>query len=207
MSRIRGFHAEIIKDRFKGILEGEKDYEFFDGNLPHNVNIIGIRNMAGRVNKFDDILLAIYRDTHKRWLVDSYQITTDPGLYWLKKPMNVSGTAILCPDQYRGVYKIDKHRGKYDALCQRGGPLTVWRDSDRDSSHDMDDATKDTGYFGVNIHKAGRNSTQVDKWSAGCQVFKNDGDYKEFMTTIRASEKRFGNSFTYTLIESTDIDC
>lgn len=205
MSRIRGFHAEIIKERFKGILD-EKNYDFFDGNLPYNVNIIGIRNMDGRVNKFDDILLTIYRNTHKRWLVDSYQITTDPGLYWLKKPMNVNGTAILCPDQYRGVYKIDKHRGKYDALCQRGGPLTVWRDSDRDSNHDMDDATKDTGYFGVNIHKAGRNSTQVDKWSAGCQVFKNDGDYKEFMTTIKLARDRFGNSFTYSLLEGTNLE-
>tara|TARA_Y100000034_G_C6842907_1_gene381505 strand:- start:508 stop:1131 length:624 start_codon:yes stop_codon:yes gene_type:complete len=207
MSRIRGFHAEIIKDRFKGILEGEKDYEFFDGSLPHNVNIIGIRNMAGRVNKFDDILLAIYRDTHKRWLADSYQITTDPGLYWLKKPMNVNGTAILCPGQYRGAYQIDKHRGKYDALCQLGAPISVWRDGNLDGTHDMSDTTIATGYFGVNLHKAGRSSTQVDKWSAGCQVFKNDGDFKEFMTTIRASEKRFGNSFTYTLIESTDIDC
>jgi len=205
MSRIRGFHAEIIKERFKGILEG-KDYGFFDGNFPHNVNIIGIRNMDGHINKFDDILLTIYRDTHKRWLVDSYQITTDPGLYWLKKPMNVNGTAILCPGQYRGAYKIDKHRGKYDALCQRGAPLSVWRDGDRDSIHDMNDNTIATGYFGINIHKAGRNSTQVDKWSAGCQVFKNDGDFKEFMMTARAAEKQFGNSFTYTLLESTDLE-
>jgi len=205
MSRIRGFHAEIIKERFKGILEG-KDYGFFDGNLSHNVNIIGIRNMDGRVNKFDDGLLTIYRDTHKRWLVDSYQITTDPGLYWLRKPMNVNGTAILCPGQYRGAYKIDKHRGKYDALCQRGSPLSVWRDGNRDSIHDMNDDTIATGYFGINIHKAGRNSTQVDKWSAGCQVFKNDGDFKELMMTARAAEKQFGNSFTYTLLESTDLE-
>ncbi len=204
MSRIRGLHAEIIKERLQKILT-EENYVFFDGHRSHNVNIIGIRNVDGRVNKFDDTLLACYRDTHKRWLVDSYQITTDPGLYWLKKPMNVSGTAILCPGQYRGAYRIDKHRGKYDALCQRGAPVSVWRDGDRNSHHDMDDDTIATGYFGINIHKAGRNSTQVDKWSAGCQVFKNDGDYKEFMLTARAAEKQFGNSFTYTLLESTDL--
>jgi len=204
MSRIRGLHSEIIKERLQKILE-EKNYVFFDGYRSHNVNIIGIRNVDGRVNKFDDILLACYRDTHKRWLVDSYQITTDPGLYWLKKPMNVNGTAILCAGQYRGAYQIDKHRGKYDALCQRGAPLSVWRDGNRDSTHDMNDDTIDTGYFGINIHKAGRNSAQVDKWSAGCQVFKNDGDFKEFMTTVRAGEKQFGNSFTYTLLESTDL--
>jgi hypothetical protein len=119
--------------------------------------------------------------------------------------MNVKGTAILCPGQYRSAYKIDKHRGKYEALCQRGAPLTVWRDADRDSMHDMEDTTIDVGYFGINIHKAGRDSPRVDKWSAGCQVFKNDGDFAEFMTTAHAARDRFGNSFTYTLLEEKDL--
>ena len=205
MSRIRGFHAELIKNRFRGALE-QSEYAFFDGRRAHNLNIIGVRNVHGQVNKFDDLLVVIYRDTYKRWLVDSYQITTDPGLYWLKHPMNVQGTAILCPDQYRGAYKISKHRGKYEALCQRSGPLSVWRDANRDGKHDMHDNTKDTGYFGINIHKAGRNSSSVEKWSAGCQVFKNDGDFKEFMETVRTAAASFGNKFTYTLIESTELE-
>jgi hypothetical protein len=205
MSRIRGFHAELIKERFKEVLEG-KGYGFFDGGKPHNVNIIGVRNSIGRPNYFDDMLLVVYRETHKRWLVDSYQLTTDPGFYWMKKPMNVDGTAILCPGQYRGVYRISKHRGKYDALCQRGGHVTVWRDPNRDLQHDMDDTTKDTGSFGINIHKGGRNSSRVEKYSAGCQVFKNDGDFKEFMVTMKASRSAFGNSFTYTLLESSDLE-
>ena len=120
--------------------------------------------------------------------------------------MNVNGTAILRPDQYRSTYKIGKHQGKYHALCQLGGPVTLWRDVNRDSKHDMKDSTIATGYFGINIHKAGRKSTQVNKWSAGCQVFKNDGDFKEFMKTMRIAEEKFGNSFSYTLLESTDID-
>jgi len=205
MARIRGFHGEIIKNRIKKVLKTKK-YNFFDGNAPYNVNIIGIRNLQGRPNYFDDIMMVIYRDNHKRWRVDSYQVTTDPGVYWLKKPMNVNGTAILCPGQYGGAYKIDKHRGKYDALCQRSGPITVWRDNNRDSHHDLDDDTKDTGYFGVNIHKAGRDSSQVDKWSAGCQVFKNEGDFNEFMTTMRTGAARFGNKFTYTLLERADLE-
>jgi hypothetical protein len=205
MSRIRGFHAELLKNQFCDALE-QNEYVFFDGHRAHNLNIIGVRNVAGRVNKFDDLLVVIYRDTYKRWLVDSYQITTDPGLYWLKHPMNIRGTAILCPGQYRGAYKIDKHRGKYEALCQRSGPLSVWRDANRDDHHDMSDNTKDTGYFGINIHKAGRNSSSVEKWSAGCQVFKNDGDFKEFMGTVRSGAKSFGNKFTYTLVESTELE-
>ena len=204
MSKIRGLHAELIKEGFSEALK-KKGYKFFDGNLAYNVNIVGVRNANGRANKFDDFMAIIYRDSHKRWSVDSYQITTDPGFYWMKKPMNVNGTAILCPGQYRGVYRIDKHRGKYDALCQRGGAVTVWRDSNRDLKHDIDDSTKMTGYFGINLHKGGRNSSVVNKWSAGCQVFKNDGDFKLFMSTMYEARERFGNSFTYTLIDSADL--
>lgn len=124
----------------------------------------------------------------------------------MKRPMNVDGTAILCPGQYRGVYRISKHRGKYDALCQRAGDVTVWRDSNRDLEHDMLDETKDTGRFGINIHKGGRNSSRVEKYSAGCQVFKNDSDFNEFMATMKTAKGRFGNSFTYTLLESEDLE-
>ena len=205
MAKVRGFHAEIIKERYRKILD-EKGYKFFDNDVPYNVNIIGVRNMSGRVNRFDDLLLVIYRDSYRRWLVDTYQITTDPGQYWLKRPMKVTGTAILCPDQHLGAYKVDKHNGAYDALCQRGAEVTVWRDADRDSEHDMVDSTKETGWFGINIHKAGRNSSLVEKWSAGCQVFKNESDFKQFMRTVKESAKRLGNSFSYTLLESTDIE-
>ena len=50
------------------------------------------------------------------------------------------GTAILVPDQYRGVYKIDTHGGKrrYTALCQRLGPVKIWRDNNRDRIPDYE---------------------------------------------------------------------
>ena len=204
MSRLRGYHAELLVDQYRNVFE-TKEYRFFDGNHSFNLNLIGVRNPQGRVNRFDDLFLVIYRDSYKRWIVDSYQITTDPGLYWLKHPMNVDGTAIMCPGQYSGAYKLGKHAGKYEALCQTGAPINVWRDGNRDSSLDMSSDSIDTGFFGVNIHKAGRNSTRVDRWSAGCQVFKNDGDYKEFMTTVKSAEKKFGNSFTYTLLSGTEV--
>ena len=204
MSKIRGLHAELIKESFSEALK-KKGHKFFDGNLAYNVNIIGVRNTNGRANKFDDFMVVVYRDAHKRWSVDSYQITTDPGFYWMKKPMNVNGTAILCPGQYRGVYRIDKHRGKYDALCQRGGAVTVWRDSNRDLKHDIDDNTKMTGYFGINLHKGGRNSSGVNKWSAGCQVIAANDDWTKFMKICRKARNVWGNNFTYTLIDSKDI--
>jgi hypothetical protein len=61
------------------------------------------------------------------------------------------------------------------------------------------------GVFGINIHKAGADSTYVENWSEGCQVFKKSADFDEFMVIIRNSKDIHGNSFTYTLIESTDL--
>ena len=61
------------------------------------------------------------------------------------------------------------------------------------------------GVFGINIHKAGADSTYVENWSEGCTVFKKAADFEEFMKICRKSRDKHGNSFTYTLIESSDI--
>ena len=53
--------------------------------------------------------------------------------------------------------------------------------------------------------KAGADSTYVENWSEGCQVFKRSKDFDEFMAICRKAREKHGNSFTYTLIESTDI--
>ena len=156
-----------------------KGYKFFTNGI-FNVNIIGIRKTGGHTNSFDDEIHVIYRDdisiVHK-----IYKVTTDPGFYYLENPMNVSGTAILVPGQYRGTYKIAKHRGQYDALCQRK-PVKVYRDRNKDFILDKDPETVSEGYFGINIHRsnANRESTQVDRWSAGCQVFACPKAFDDF---------------------------
>jgi hypothetical protein len=61
------------------------------------------------------------------------------------------------------------------------------------------------GVFGINIHKAGVDSTFVENWSEGCQVFKKSADFDAFMAIVRIARDIHGNSFTYTLIESSDI--
>jgi len=206
MPLIKGLQAELIKDMYRNVML-KKGYIFFDSNKRYNLNIIGVRRVEGATpNKFDDTMIVIYRNKSKEWEVFTADITTDPGLYWLEHPSNVDGTAILVPDQYRGVYKRDLHQGKYEALCQRGGNVRVYRDSDRDRRHDMSDKTIDTGFFGINIHKAGRSSVQVDRWSAGCQVFSHSEDFATFMDLSEEAEQRYGNSFTYTLLTETDFN-
>ena len=54
----------------------------------------------------------------------------------------------------------------------------------------------------IYIHKAGVDSTYVENWSEGCQVFKRAQEFEAFMEICRKSGQK---AFTYTLIESKDI--
>ena len=87
--------------------------------------------------------------------------------------------------------------------------MTVYRDNNRDDVYNLNTEKTDTGLYGINIHRAtkyaGKKSTQVDKWSAGCQVIASNDDWKEFMSICRKARKRWGNRFTYTLLESDKI--
>jgi hypothetical protein len=181
-------------------------YRFFDGNKPWNLNIFGIREVTD-TNDFDDYICLAYRDDDGSPIVRMYNATTDPGKYWLEHPMNTKGTAILVPGQYRSSHQIAKHQGKYEALCQRG-KVQVYRDDDKDTEHDLDPETIDEGYFGINIHRSNpyTESYYVNKWSAGCQVFRTVDDFNEFMDICRKAAEVYGNSFTYTLFDKKDFE-
>ena len=170
----------------------------------YNLNIIGVRRKDGTPNQFDDYLCVIYKENGE-WLVKTWAVTTDPGLFWLGHPMKVSGTAILVPGQYRGSHRIGKHQGKYPALCQRK-PVRVYRDRNKDDVLDMDPETIEEGLFGINIHKAGVASTQVNKWSAGCQVFSRANNFNDFMDLCYKASEKWGDTFTYTLVREEDIE-
>lgn len=187
-----------------------KGYKWFDdaANKTYDVNIVGICNNAPSVadkvtNVFDDHLTISFKDENGVWQSYCWRATTDPGKKGVQQFGNKKGVARLVPNQYRGVYMIDKHGGKYTALCQRGGNVTVYRDADRNL--EFDESKLDTGMFGINIHKAGQDSTWVDDWSHGCQVFKRVKDFDQFMSICQKARKIWGNRFSYTLLESTDI--
>lgn len=194
---------DIIVNRVQSVLEN-KGYAFFSRG-DYNLNIIGVRSENRIANKFDDNLLCLYKYKGE-WLVDSYPITTDAGTHWLKNPMNDKGCAILKENQYRGCYQLGLHRSDYKALVQRK-EVEVYRDNNWDNTLDMNPENIDKGYFGINIHRSNpkTESVQVDKWSAGCQVFKNKGNYDRFISTCEKSSEMWGNSFTYTLIKKNEL--
>jgi hypothetical protein len=188
-----------------------KGYVWFsdNSNKSYDVNIVGVRNSStGKkvTNVFDDVITISFKDESGKWQYFEWNNTTDPGkksmLEW-KKMGITGGCARLLAGQYRSVWTIDKHQGKYEALCQRNGKVKVYRDSDLDLEYDEDKITE--GIYGINIHKAGQDSTWVENWSAGCQVFKRVKDFDVFMKIVKKAAKIHGNSFTYTLLESKDI--
>ena len=101
-----------VKDYNFEELFKKKGYAYFT-NGAYNLNIIGVR-AAGRniTNSFDDVLVLIYKSPSGQWQRQIYNITTDPGRYYMLNPTTRKGTAILVPGQYRRAYQIDKHRGK-----------------------------------------------------------------------------------------------
>jgi hypothetical protein len=195
-------------DRIKNTVI-KKGYKWFneDANKNYDVNIVGVRNNAPSVadkvtNVFDDFLTISFKE-NSNWQFFCWNATTDPGKKGVQQFHNKKGVARLIPGQYRGVWSVDKHQGKYDALCQRLGNVTVWRDANKDLV--FEEKTTDTGMFGINIHKAGQDSTWVENWSEGCQVFKRVKDFDAFMSICKKAAKIHGNKFSYTLLESTDI--
>ena len=186
----------------------EKGHKYFTGG-DYDVNVIGVRNAATGdeiTNKFDDCITLSYK-VDGEWKFNCWKCTTDPGKYWAEHLLNKDGVAILKEGQYRGSHKIRKHQGKYDALCQKG-PVKVYRDNNMDDEYDLIEENVHEGVYGINIHKAGSwksGSVQVDKWSAGCQVFSKEDDFYDFMNVMYKARDRWGNSFTYTLINSNDI--
>ena len=85
----------------------------------------------------------------------------------------------------------------------------MYRDNDIDGKYDRNEAKTDTGLFGINIHratsKAGKTSTYVDKWSAGCQVIASNDDWNKFLKICERARDIHGNSFSYTLLSSNDL--
>jgi len=192
----------------------DKGYKWFEdnSNKGYDVNIVGVRNSAtkGRVtNAFDDKITISYK-IDGEWECHIFDCTTDPGSAYMNNPiLENTGCAILKPGQYRGSHKLRLHAGKYLALGQKKD-VTVYRDNDRDGNYDLDESKTDTGLFGINIHRAtgrsGGKSTRVDKWSAGCQVIADNDDWHEFLDICQAAREIHGNSFSYTLLESKDLD-
>lgn len=136
------------------------------------------------VGMFDDALVVVSPNVHAAFNgnVDPTRLGWNPKV---RKPM-----AQLKPGVYR--YKLGKHglrtKSPYKALVQ-AEPVTVLRGD-----------KEETGWFGINIHAAGRTTS-----SEGCQTVPRAGGQWDALITLVETEMRRNNAKTlsYVLTSNT----
>lgn len=193
-------YAKVIDYDFQSLFKKLGYTYFTNGN--YNINIIGVRAKGASVtNRFDDVIILDYKNEKGEWCRQIYKATTDPGLYYMKSLVSKKGCAIVVPGQYRGVWQLGLHQGKYQALVQRK-PIKVYRDANKNNIYDLNPKTIESGIFGINLHHAGNDSIAVDKWSAGCQVIARLRDFNQLMSIVK---KQTSNSYSYTLLREEDL--
>lgn len=182
-----------------------KGYSFYNSTLPDviNANIFGIRDRKGEMDAYCDYLGVIWRTRDGELKMRIWNASTKAGSYYFKNPMNGKDTCIIKEGQYKGAYQIGTYHG-YKALRQIK-PIQYYSDSNRNAVADYIESSVHTAIRQTHIHKSGVDSKIVWNWSAGCQVFKRECDFKEFMGIIDKSAKYYGDTFTYTLFELSDV--
>lgn len=118
----------------------------------------------------------------------SYNGNTDPSRMRKGRGFGAAkGMAVLKPGLWL-AHRFGMHRGKYLALVQTGGQVTVIRDGDP--------PYPDTGLFGINIHRGGWTGTS----SLGCQTV-HPAQWPAFIALAQDLAKRhFGAAWKATTI-------
>lgn len=175
-------------------------------NLPVGRAFFVVVRTASRVpGVFDDWLLAgeVTSMVPRRVTWRAWPCTADPGLYWLREPMNRRGTAILAPGGW--LFKLGSHRGKYPCLVQ-AEEVGVYRDDNRDDRLNPSGPV-DVGYHGIELHRAhdSHASTRVWKWSAGCVVVPDPDDYDEVMVIAVQSTTEGDGTVPVVMVEEPEV--
>lgn len=129
---------------------------------------------------YDDAIFLVLKNK-----LEAFNANVDPGAFR-------KGIANLVPGIYP-VYKFSKHNGKYLALCQRAGNVTVQRDK----------KGTETGSFGINIHRGGVFAVS----SLGCQTIP-PSQWDEFINEAQSMAKQvhgknyLTQTYTYILLEN-----
>jgi hypothetical protein len=190
----------ITIERLKSIFQS-KNYQWNP-----KLNLIGVRTNDQTPDKFNDYFCLVVDDK----IVGTFECTTDPGVYWLKNPGRINGTAILPPGQYVDSWTIGTHK-TYQALVQCK-TLPTWRDANKNeivdySGHVYNDVQ------GLNIHRGHETwlsktskyllgVIKIDKYSAACQVLAFKDNFDMLIACCLGSKKKY---FTYTLIVENDF--
>ena len=176
--------------------------------IPNERWILGVRSKADLPNKFDD---KFYVFEGEKFIV-VLTGTTHPGVSILKsfKKFNKNGAAVVQANMwYYNLWSFGQHRGKMPALLQTGAQVNVFRDGNKnDKSEEIGGIT--SGFYGINFHTNtydfSKDSIKIKKsdingWSAGCQVTNEREKYLSLMQYFEKAKKDKQQGFvSYCLI-------
>jgi hypothetical protein len=139
----------------------------------HYSNRFGAPNANDR-NIYDDAVFV-----HTPAVTAAYNANTDPSSY--RKGFGTAEATKGMASLKAGLwpcYQFGLHgKSQYFAICQKRGPVTVIRDGDP--------PYEDTGYFGINIHRGGYNTTS----SLGCQTI-HPNQWISFISLVKDQAQR-----------------
>lgn len=168
--------------------------ERWNGQIPENYWILGIRSADDQPNAFDDKFELWKGETR---LFD-FTGTTNPGTVVLEGGFaryNKDGAAVLLADAIHDDCWIkDIHNGKVVGLCSRRGRTKAMRhtrDGNRDNKTDQTGKVY-TGWHGLNFHPdqmhikfdARPDDRGIGWYSAGCQVPNQLEPYKKTIELV-----------------------
>lgn len=142
-------------------------------------------------------------------IINPYQITTVASLaYYGKKPMNPKGVGIKLPGDTSYLLQEASLGGKQKyKMMVEAQPIKVGRYPIGVTKYETyKPADVYTENCGMHIHRSSTAGVGicVGPWSAGCQVFADNNEWKEFISKAEA-EAMNGGKFIYALIQLDDI--
>lgn len=168
----------------KELLDKVKSLSSFS-SIPSSRWILGVRSKVDESNVFDDKFYIFEGEK----FIDVLTGTTHPGATILENyhKYNSKGAAVVESDKwYYDLWVYGMHKGKIPALLQLGNKISVYRDGDKDGKSE-EIGEKQIGFFGINFHLNSYNlqskltKTQINDWSAGCQVPNQTDKYLKQM--------------------------
>lgn len=179
---------------------------------PGEVNIVYVEGMGldgkangDRPNEWNDLRTTLWFE-YGEPKIDAWDATTEPGIYFTKRPLNPKGAARIEFGQYQ-AWRVGMHRGDHDALRQSGGPVRVRRDANKDMMRTGD--AIDEGDFWINQHWGyDQPEDDIGKASAGCLVGRTREGHREFMARVKSDPRYQADPnfvFSTTILAESDV--
>jgi hypothetical protein len=208
MSRGVPYRARASEKKVQNILDVYDKHGWFISRGTTTYNVLWVEDidsnwkpLTGRLNSWDDMVI-VWQCEHSgtaRIIEEFYQVTIEPGRHYTNSPTNADGVArIEIPGQYkawrRGMHGSGStaHEG-----FRQEAPIRVRRDKNKDGRR-TNDLTYD-GVFYCNWHTTANAPATIERWSAGCSVFRYPSEFRKFRNILE-SDTRYKNSPSYFFI-------